>query len=57
MHELGFAFLDNVYISNDLIKSNNIKSGDKVEFIAIKSFDTKNQEVKLILLPDTLIVI
>jgi hypothetical protein len=57
VHELGFAFLDNVYISNDLIKSNNIKSGDKVEFIAIKSFDTKNQEVKLILLPDTLIVI
>jgi hypothetical protein len=57
VHESGFAFIDNIYISKEIIESKNIKSGNKVEFIAIKSFDNKQKELKFILLPDSLIVI
>lgn len=39
--ENRFAFVDNMFISAELVKANNLEDGDTIEAIAIKSYDRK----------------
>ena len=39
--ENRFAFVDNMFISAELVKANNLEDGDTIEALAIKSYDRK----------------
>lgn len=43
--ENRFAFVDNMFISAELVKANNLEDGDTIEAIAIKSYDRKKNRL------------
>lgn len=43
--ENQFAFVDNIFISPELVKAHNLQDGDAVNAVAVKSFNRKKNEI------------
>lgn len=53
-NEKGFGFVEDIYISKDIIQIKNLKSGDNITFTIRKSYDFKKKEFCFVIIPDSI---